>query len=487
MAEVRAALAEALLARQRVLGTGPRAEAHARAIGAGAAVVVAGQQPGLLGGPLLSLHKAAGAIAEARRRSDAEGRVVVPVFWVASEDHDWGEVNGATVFDAQGSLRDLALDVRGDLRSVADVPVPRESTDRLLRDLTGMLPSTDRAKAAIDLARPPGDGPTDMGTWFGTILARLLGDAGLVIVEPHVVAPWAGEALARLVHDAERIGDALRAEGARRRAARVLAPLDPPAGQAPLFLRDAPGGPRRRVRLDGDDVYLREQRAGTSRSALEALLRREPHLASGDVAGRVFVQNLVLPVVAILAGPTEAAYLAQVAAAHLALGLPFPQVLPRPQATWVEAKVREALVGNGLSVEDAIAGTAKAGATKAADDPLTRDAEEILRRVRDLQARAFESRTAAGEPAPLPLERGLPAVEAELRRAIDRQHEEREARAGRGRARVERALVALRPKGQPQERVLSPLSLVARHGVEALRSGLSRLAPGTPPATLDLG
>src|SRR5262249_10296573 len=150
-----AALSEALAAEQRRLGLGPRAEANARALAEGALAVVAGQQPGLLASPLLVLHKAAGAIAWAERLSERWKRPVVPVFWVAAEDHGWAEVNRATVLDAAGGLVDLALPVAGDRRSVRDVPVPADAWRSLLEALARALAATERASEAVSLAAPP--------------------------------------------------------------------------------------------------------------------------------------------------------------------------------------------------------------------------------------------------------------------------------------------------------------------------------------------
>ena len=63
-----------------------------------ARVVVAGQQAGLLGGPAYSVHKAADAVLLARQLS-TEARPVLPVFWIASQDHDAGEVASTSLLD----------------------------------------------------------------------------------------------------------------------------------------------------------------------------------------------------------------------------------------------------------------------------------------------------------------------------------------------------------------------------------------------------
>lgn len=476
-----------LAAHQRRVGAGPRAEANvARLAAPGTLAVATGQQPGLLGGPLLSLHKAAGAIARARRLADATGAAVVPVFWVASEDHDVAEIDRAVVLDATGRPRALSLGLAADRRSVCDVPVEPAAVARVLEDLRTALPATERGAEALALAAPPQG--ADVGAWFAALLARVLGDTGLVFVEPRHLAPHAGEVYATLLERAEAIEEGVRAEGEARRARGQSAPLEREAGTAPLFVREAPGGPRARVRVEGERVLVRDRAAPLERRALAARLRDEPGLGSGDVVGRVFVQDALLPVVEIVAGPTELAYLAQVGGGARAVGRPFPALVPRPSAIWVDGRSADALAAFGVEAAAVAEGRASSPPADAGPgapaDALGTALEDLVARVTALREAASSERAPDGGPSSVL--RDLDAVRGDLEKAMRRRGDERAALAGRGRARFERLVHALRPLGEPQERVLSPVSLVARHGVEALRGGLATLDPSAPPAVFRL-
>lgn len=462
-------LVAALVAHQRAVGAGPAAERAAAALGTGARVVVTGQQPGLFGGPLLVLHKALGALAHARRLA-TPARPVVAVFWVASDDHDWDEVNAATVADATGQPRGLSLGARGDGRSVGDVALDAATVDAALAALAAALPATDRARDAVALARPAVV-PTDLGAWATTVLTRLLGDVGLVFVTPRLLAPWAGDVYARLVDGAAAIGAAVRAEGERLRGTGATAPLAPRPDEAPLFLRDGPGGRRLRVGFDGDRVRLRGEPSPHTRAGLASLVRSAPHLASADVVGRVLLQDALLPVDAYVAGPTEAAYLRQVAPAHAVLGVPAPSVVARPSAAWLDARAAAALVAAGLTPDAVLAGATPAPAPALADDA---DATR-LRALAD-EAEAVRARREA-EPG---IGRALADAARSLRAAADAHVRALGAAGELVVARAAKAVAALRPRGEPQERVLSPLSLVARHGLAAVRAAcadLDRWAP----------
>ena len=259
-------------------------------------------------------------------------------------------------------------------------------------------------------------------------MARLLGDSGLVFVEPRVLSPFAGETYAALVRHADAIGAAVRDAGHRvvGPLGEVTAgPLDRPRAHAPLFLRDGPHGVRGRVAFDGDRVLLRGQPTDLDRAALEALVLARPELASADVVGRVLLQDALLPVDAYVAGPTEAKYVAQIEPAHAVFGIAAPAIVARPSAAWSEREEVDAIRAAGI-------------------DPATVVAPQLG--------------SASGERV-VPLE--------SLRAAF-------------------RALEALRPRNKPQERVLSPLSIVARHGVDALRAGLVRVVESSGPTVVAL-
>src|SRR5699024_5290643 len=58
-----------------------------------AVVVIGGQQAGLLTGPLYSVNKVISIIQLAKEQEAELNRPVIPVFWIAGEDHDFDEIN----------------------------------------------------------------------------------------------------------------------------------------------------------------------------------------------------------------------------------------------------------------------------------------------------------------------------------------------------------------------------------------------------------
>ena len=85
------------------LGTSEAQRRSVDALATGTAVVT-GQQCGLFGGPLYTLHKAVAAIVNARALQEQTGIPCAPVFWIQDEDHDVDEIRTATLLGSDGAL-----------------------------------------------------------------------------------------------------------------------------------------------------------------------------------------------------------------------------------------------------------------------------------------------------------------------------------------------------------------------------------------------
>ena len=155
--------AEAWAAYLDRIGTVTSAQSSLEKLRRGASCVVTGQQAGVLTGPWLTVLKAAKAVQLAAALEKATDREVVPVFWVASDDHDLGEINHTFGFSPAGELQRLRLPVEG-RASAGQVPVPAAIKP---------LPSgASAARKAMPFRRPPSAPASTTRTWPSPTISR---------------------------------------------------------------------------------------------------------------------------------------------------------------------------------------------------------------------------------------------------------------------------------------------------------------------------
>src|SRR5258708_21734336 len=179
-ADRRSAVTAILRQQNQLLGSGPATQANLDRLEKGAVAVVSGQQVGLFGGPAYAVYK---AIAAARIAKDLteQGIDAGPVFWMATEDHDLDEIRHVTFFQ-DGKL--LKLELPGGVGNGASVGrIPLGSGIAELRQAGTVALGGAQSELAQMLADCYGAEDT-YGSGFGKLFARLLGDSGLILLDP---------------------------------------------------------------------------------------------------------------------------------------------------------------------------------------------------------------------------------------------------------------------------------------------------------------
>lgn len=315
--------------------------------------VTTGQQPGLFTGPLYSVYKALTAVKLSAALEPRLGRPIVPLFWVASEDHDWAEVDHTFVLSTENELHRLALDgpARRDSRPIHRIPMEEEIT-ALVQELGSLFPDTDFKDRYLQDLRSAYSPEKSMSEAFRETLEKLLAPFGIAFVdaaEPALKNASRDLLVASLDGSVEE--EALLAETANRlhQAGYEVQVSILPKG-VNLFL-EGPGG-RERVYRSESGFKLRHSGETMSRNELVARVERDPLILSPNVLLRPVVESSAFPVVAYVAGPGEMAYYAQLARLFDAHHIRMPVIYPRFGATVVESKTRKVLDKFGLSPED---------------------------------------------------------------------------------------------------------------------------------------
>lgn len=441
----------------------------------GALTVTTGQQPALFLGPLYTLHKALSAAALAQLLEERWGRPVVPVFWVAGDDHDWEEARGAHWLDEAGQIVTGLLPERE-----PDAPMTPLWRETLGDGIHALVERFARGHAAAPAAQPVVEllercftpGQTLAGA-AGQMLAELLAPLGVLVLDS-TAAPFKQAGVPLLLRALRQHAELSRQLQARteqlRKAGRDPGLEHDPA--ATLVMLDGPDG-RDRIVTDGSGYRLR--RAGTSMSLrdLEQIAEHEPQRLSANVLLRPVVESELLGTVGYCAGPGELRYLALASVVFEVLGVPRPAAVPRWSGLLVDSYTDRMLARFGVSLEQ-LRDPARDVLAMAVADRLTPDTVTALNQLRRTVREQFEvlGREAAAIAPPLErsaegserrIEFELSRLERRLVRSLKRRHETELRQLARARTFV-------LPAGRPQERMLCVAEPLARFGLPVMEA-----------------
>ena len=349
--EHRERLAEVLFDQNHAVHAGPAAIANIDRLRHGARAVVTGQQVGLFGGPLLTLMKAASAVRLAAEATQATGVDHVPLFWLASEDHDFAEADHV-VLSARHELRMVRL---GHAEAASGAPVGSlrlgPKVEQALDEAAAVLGEGSEAMELLRRCyRPEATFAHAFGQWMATIFR----EQGLIVLDASGRAchQLGGAVLRAAIERAAELEDALRERGADLEQAGYAQQVKI-AGSLLFLLEGAPGCVRARVPLKREANG--EWAAGTRRYVTAELLRiceEEPERLSPNALLRPVLQDALLPTAAYVGGPAEVAYWAQASVLYQRLLGRITPVLPRLSATLVDSRTRGYLAGFELSVPE---------------------------------------------------------------------------------------------------------------------------------------
>jgi bacillithiol biosynthesis cysteine-adding enzyme BshC len=430
--------------------------------------VVTGQQTGLYTGPLYTLYKALSAVKLAACLT-ARGTEAVPVFWMATEDHDWEEVRAAQVIACDGRL--ASVGVPGGLHKegeqVGGVTLDA-SVEEASKRLFELMPSSEflpDLEALVRAAYAPG---RRVGEAFARMLAALTGKYGLVLLDPtdaplkHLAAPLYSEAARR----GAEIAAATDARSRELEREGYHAQVHTSPDSFPLFLID--DGARRALARTKEGLYRAK---GTAHEwtveELAALALEQPERFSPNVTLRAVVQDYLLPTIAYFGGAAEVAYFAQTAESYRVLGRPATPVLHRASLTIVERRTGRTLERYGLRLEDFFGGldpviarvveghlgAEVAGAFDETDADVARALDALRVKLRDFDPTLADA-----------LDGGRRKMAHQLEGLRARFHRAQMSRDRAVLRQLERASTALYPEKSLQERHVNVTSLLARHG-----------------------
>jgi bacillithiol synthase len=432
--------------------------------------VVSGQQAGLFTGPLYTIYKALTAVKLAGCLAQ-RGTAAVPVFWIATEDHDFAEVATAEFIGCDCRL--ASVEVPAALHH-ADTPVGSVVLDASIEEtiarLLEVLPETEFTPEVAALLRESWSQGRSFGEAFARMMTALVGCYGLVLLDPldarlkTLAAPLYAEAARR----APQIAQAVETRSRELEEAGYHAQVMASAGSFPLFLHTEDGA-RHAVVRNADGRYQAKATGETyTAEELAQWAQAEPQRFSPNVTLRAVVQDYLLPTVAYFGGAAEIAYFAQTAEVYRLLDRPATTILPRASLTIVERRTGRTLERYGLRLTDLFAGFDEVIA-RVVEEHLGAETAQAFNHTEEAVKReldALQEQLRSVDPTLADaLETGRRKINYQLEGLRTRFHRAQMQRDRAAHRQLERALATLYPHKSLQERHINVTSFVARHGL----------------------
>ena len=372
----REALVKVIRSYMERFGVSERAAKHLTELEAGAPAVVGGQQAGIFTGPLYSVYKAITVILLANEQRQALGMPVVPIFWIAGEDHDLDEINHTfTIVD--GNVKKRGYSKRSHKKTMASTTqIDHDEMERLIRTVFKDYGETVYTETLLTEVLNASRSSETFTDFFTTLMNRLFANYGLLMIDAAYgpFRQYESEYFERLVEKNEEIARAVTVQEGALEKAGYGKPIGATENNANLFyVKEG-----ERFLLERQEGHFVNSSASLklTREELLQTAQNEPEKLSNNVVTRPLMQEMALPVLAFVGGPGELAYWAALKPAFGLLDLEMPIFAPRLNISVVSRKIQPLLERHQLTFE------------KIVDGEATKEKERFIASIQDEEALA---------------------------------------------------------------------------------------------------
>ncbi|WP_226658372.1 bacillithiol biosynthesis cysteine-adding enzyme BshC [Pseudalkalibacillus hwajinpoensis] len=435
-----------------------------------AVTVVAGQQAGVLTGPLYTINKAISVIKLAEEKEQKLGVPVIPVFWVAGEDHDYHEVNHIYSYDEGRERKEAVPQKQMTKQALSDISLDHEAINTWTRDMLKRFGETSYTKEIQGFLEGVTEKSNTYVDHFCYIMTKLFSKHGLVLVDSgnRDFRRLQTDAFKQMIQQNESINEGVLTQAAHLREENYPIGVDLDDQQANLF-----------VKVNGERILLerldgrfegKTTSVSFSKEEMLELAERQPEDLSNNVVTRPIMQDFMFPVLGFVAGPGELAYWALLKPAFHTFGIKMPVIVPRLTFTLIERHIHKYVDDLSLSEDEILKSGIdhlKETYMRQLDDvgigPTFKDAklkvEEIHQNLRDLTESVDRGLNRFAEKNGRFLQRQLDLLQQKLYQSLEYQHENTLAK-------FDEIGFALKPNGAPQERKWNAVYYLNWHGLD---------------------
>lgn len=317
-------------------------------------VVIGGQQASVFLGPFFTIHKIITILLSAKEQEEALQRPVIPIFWIAGEDHDFFEINHMYIPQQKGVKLDklsVQESVERQGNSISYIPLPKEELLQCKEQLFEKLPRTQFSAELSSLLEEVIASSETYIDLFSSLLLHFFSKYGLLLVDSgdRSFRAIQGEVFKQIINNYEAIDRSVR--GQIEVVERAGFPAQVKLGDSPalLFIQEGHYGKRLLLEKVGELFRTKDGSRQFTQEQLLMIAEEEPWRLSNNVLTRPFMQERLFPTLAFVAGHGEIAYWALLSTYFELFEMKLPILLPRLSITLVESHAAKTMQKHHLS------------------------------------------------------------------------------------------------------------------------------------------
>lgn len=318
-------------------------------------VVIGGQQAGLLTGPLYSIHKVISIIVLAKEQERKLGVPVIPVFWIAGEDHDYQEVNHVYIHKDKKVEKSIYPEKIREKKMVSDIKLNKDVCSAWIMSLIETFGETQHTNELIEFTNQALQQSHTFVDFFAHIVMELFKDYGLLIIDsgdPNL-RRLESEYFLRQISNAGQITHLVKSQQQEIKQFGFPQAIDLSDHAGNLFYYDEQDQERILLEYDPDAALFKGKNdlVQFSTNELLELALEYPEKLSNNVVTRPIMQEWLFPTLAFIAGPGEISYWAELKKAFEYFDMKMPIIVPRLNITLLERHIDSDIDSFHLSVE----------------------------------------------------------------------------------------------------------------------------------------
>ncbi|MFJ8066212.1 bacillithiol biosynthesis cysteine-adding enzyme BshC [Psychrobacillus sp. NPDC096426] len=469
----RAQLVNVLTDYMRKFGLSEKSNQHLEELKDNGVVVIGGQQSGILTGPMYSIHKAISVITLAKQQREKLGVPVIPVFWIAGEDHDIDEINHVYI-ERSRKLQKFVYPEKSKIKKIAsETTFDQSIMEHYLAEIFQNLPETLHTRVLFAKVMNHLENHLTYTEFFAALMNDFFQEEGLLLIDA-AYEPFRkleSEYFQLFVENASELSGIVFEKEKEFEKAGFGTPIQTKESAAHLFYVES----GERFLLERQDGMFINEAKGLSftKDELMHIAVNHPENLSNNVVTRPIMQEMVFPVLSFIGGPGEIAYWGTLKSAFELFQMKMPVIMPRLSVTVVNTKTQTLLEKFSFLIQDVWDGVVEEAKIQYINDHRNEQIPQLIETMKQELAAKY------AQLEELLIEDNLklsPLVEKNLR-YHERQltfieHAIDDTLVGKLDAtihRYDRIIMELIPNGGLQERTYSPLQLLNEIGLDFIK------------------